>query len=237
MDIAKESADIILLEKSLMVLEEGVLEGRRVFGNILKYVRMGTSSNFGNMFSVLGASAWLPFLPMQPVQLLVQNLLYDFSQTGIPFDHIDDEYLRKPRRWDVGALGRFMLFLGPISSVFDYATFCLMWFFFGAKTPEAHSLFQSGWFVEGLLSQTLVVHIIRTRRVPFVESRASLPLAVLTSAVMLGGLVLPFTSFGETLGLSPLPLSYFPWLAAILISYCALGQMVKSWYARKYGYY
>jgi Mg2+-importing ATPase len=236
-DIAKESADIILLEKSLMVLEEGVLEGRRVFGNILKYVRMGTSSNFGNMFSVLGASAWLPFLPMQPVQLLVQNLLYDFSQTGIPFDHIDDEYLRKPRRWDVGVLGRFMLFLGPISSVFDYATFCLMWFFFGAKTPEAHSLFQSGWFVEGLLSQTLVVHIIRTRRVPFVESRASLPLAVLTSAVMLGGLVLPFTSFGETLGLSPLPLSYFPSLAAILISYCALGQMVKSWYARKYGYY
>jgi Mg2+-importing ATPase len=236
-DIAKESADIILLEKSLMVLEEGVLEGRRVFGNILKYIRMGTSSNFGNMFSVLGASAWLPFLPMQPVQLLVQNLLYDFSQTGIPFDQIDNVYLRKPRRWDVGAINRFMLFLGPVSSVFDYATFCLMWFFFGAKTPEAQSLFQSGWFVEGLLSQTLIVHIIRTRRIPFVESRASLPLTVLTVAVMILGLLIPFTSLGETLGLTPLPLSYFPWLAAILIGYCALGQMVKSWYARRYGYY
>jgi Mg2+-importing ATPase len=236
-DIAKESADIILLEKSLMVLEEGVLEGRRVFGNILKYIRMGTSSNFGNMFSVLGASAWLPFLPMQPVQLLVQNLLYDFSQIGIPFDQVDDEFLRKPRRWDVGAISRFMLFLGPVSSVFDYGTFCLMWFFFGAKTPAAQSLFQSGWFVEGLLSQTLIVHIIRTRLVPFVESRASLPLTVLTTAVMFSGLVLPFTSLGETLGLAPLPLTYCPWLATILISYCILGQMVKSWYARKYGYY
>lgn len=236
-DIAKESADIILLEKSLMVLEEGVLEGRRVFGNILKYIRMGTSSNFGNMFSVLGASAWLPFLPMQPVQLLVQNLLYDFSQTGIPFDQIDAEYLKKPRRWDVNVIRRFMLFFGPISSVFDYATFCLMWFFFGAKTPAAQSLFQSGWFVEGLLSQTLIVHIIRTRKLPFVESRASVPLTVLTAAVMLGGLLIPFTSLGEALGLRPLPLSYFPGLAAMLITYCVLGQVVKNWYARKYGYY
>lgn len=236
-DIAKESADIILLEKSLMVLEEGVLEGRRVFGNILKYIRMGTSSNFGNMISVLGASAWLPFLPMQPVQLLVQNLLYDFSQTAIPFDQIDDEYLRRPRRWDVGAIRRFMLYFGPVSSLFDYTTFCLMWFYFGAKTPAAQSLFQTGWFVEGLLSQTLIVHIIRTRKTPFVESRASVPLTVLTTTVMLGGLVIPFTPFGETLRLSPLPLVYFPCLAATLISYCILGQIVKSWYARKYGYY
>lgn len=236
-DIAKESADLILLEKSLMVLEEGVLEGRRTFGNILKYIRMGTSSNFGNMFSVLGASAWLPFLPMQPVQLLVQNLLYDLSQVGIPFDHMDEEYLRKPRRWDVNAITRFMLFLGPVSSIFDYATFALMWYFFGARTPASQSLFQSGWFVEGLLSQTLIVHIIRTRRMPFVESRASAPLTILTLAVMLAGLVIPFTAFGRTLGLGPLPAAYFGWLVLILISYVALAQMVKNWFAQKFGYY
>jgi Mg2+-importing ATPase len=236
-DIAKESADLILLEKSLMVLEEGVLEGRRTFGNILKYIRMGTSSNFGNMFSVLGASAWLPFLPMQPVQLLVQNLLYDFSQVGIPFDHMDEEYLRKPRRWDVNAIARFMLFLGPVSSIFDYATFALMWYFFGAKTPESQSLFQSGWFIEGLLSQTLIVHIIRTRKLPFVESRASAPLTFLTLAVMLAGLVIPFTTFGSTLGLGPMPAAYFGWLVLILISYVALAQMVKNWFAQKFGYY
>jgi len=236
-DIARESADIILLEKSLMVLEEGVLEGRRTFGNILKYIRMGTSSNFGNMFSVLGASAWLPFLPMQPVQLLVQNLLYDFSQTAIPFDGMDAEYLTKPRRWEVKGIARFMLYLGPVSSIFDYATFCLMWFVFGARTPAAQSLFQSAWFVEGLLSQTLIVHVIRTRRLPFLESRASAPLALLTSAVMLAGLVIPFTGFGATLGLRPLPLPYFAWLVLILAAYVGLAQVVKTWFARKYGYY
>jgi Mg2+-importing ATPase len=236
-DIAKESADIILLEKSLMVLEEGVLEGRRTFGNILKYIRMGTSSNFGNMFSVLGASAWLPFLPMQPVQLLVQNLLYDFSQVGIPFDRMDEEYSRKPRKWDVTAIGRFMLFFGPVSSIFDYATFCLMWFVFGARTPAKQSLFQSGWFIQGLLSQTLIVHIIRTRKTPFIESRAAAPLALLTAAVMLAGIVIPFTPFGETLGLEPPPAVYFLWLTAILGAYCLLAQVVKNWFARRYGYY
>jgi Mg2+-importing ATPase len=236
-DIAKESADLILLEKSLMVLEEGVLEGRRTFGNILKYIRMGTSSNFGNMFSVLGASAWLPFLPMQPVQLLVQNLLYDFSQVGIPFDHMDEEFLKKPRRWDVNAIARFMLFLGPVSSIFDYATFALMWFFFAARTPDAQALFQSGWFVEGLLSQTLIVHIIRTRKVPFIESTASAPLTFLTVTVMLAGLIIPFTAFGSTLGLRPLPLVYFGWLVLILLCYVALAQAVKNWFARKYGFY
>jgi Mg2+-importing ATPase len=236
-DVARESADIILLEKSLMVLEEGVLEGRRTFGNILKYIRMGTSSNFGNMFSVLGASAWLPFLPMQPVQLLVQNLLYDFSQIGIPFDEMDAEYLKKPRRWEVSAIARFMLCLGPVSSIFDYATFCLMWFIFGARTPATQSLFQSAWFVEGLLSQTLIVHIIRTRRIPFFESRASAPLTLLTLAVMFAGLVIPFTAFGETLDLGPLPISYFAWLLLILAAYVGLAQVVKNWFARKYGYY
>jgi Mg2+-importing ATPase len=236
-DIARESADIILLEKSLMVLEEGVLEGRRTFGNVLKYIRMGTSSNFGNMFSVLGASAWLPFLPMQPVQLLVQNLLYDFSQIGIPFDGVDAEYLKKPRRWEVSAIARFMLYLGPVSSIFDYATFCLMWFVFGVRTPATQSLFQSAWFVEGLLSQTLIVHIIRTRRIPLFESRASAPLTLLTLAVMLAGLLIPFTAFGETLGLRPLPLTYFAWLLLILAAYVGLAQVVKNWFARKYGYY
>jgi len=236
-DIARESADIILLEKSLLVLEEGVVEGRRTFGNILKYIRMGTSSNFGNVFSVVGASAWLPFLPMQPVQLLVQNLLYDFSQTAIPFDHMDSEYLKVPRRWEPAGIARFMLHLGPVSSIFDYVTFCLMWFFFGARTPEAQSLFQSGWFVEGLLSQTLIVHIIRTHKVPFLESRAAAPLALLTALVMLAGLAIPFTGFGRTIGLQPLPWTYFPFLAFILASYVVLAQLVKNWYARKYGYW
>ncbi len=236
-DIAKESADLILLEKSLTVLEEGVLEGRRTFGNILKYIRMGTSSNFGNMFSVLGASAWLPFLPMQPVQLLVQSLLYDFSQIGIPFDGMDEEYLKKPRRWNVNAIARFMLFLGPVSSIFDYATFALMWFYFGARTPEAQSMFQTGWFVEGLLSQTLIVHVIRTRKIPFMESSAAAPLMFLTASVMLAGLIIPFTAFGATLDLRPLPLAYFGWLVLILVCYVALAQAVKNWFARKYGFY
>ncbi|MBN9660105.1 MAG: magnesium-translocating P-type ATPase [Acidobacteria bacterium] len=236
-DVAKESADIILLEKSLMVLEEGVLEGRRTFGNIVKYIRMGTSSNFGNMLSVLGASVWLPFLPMLPVQLLVQNLLYDFSQTAIPFDEVEEEYLKAPRRWDVAAIGRFMLFLGPVSSLFDYATFALMWFYFGAKTPAGQSLFQTGWFVEGLLSQTLIVHIIRTRRIPFLESRAALPLSLLTGLVICAGLAIPFTPFGKTLGLRPLPGVYFGWLVVILSAYGVLTQWMKNWFARRFGYY
>lgn len=155
-DIAKESADIILLDKNLMVLEQGVLEGRRTFGNILKYLNMTASSNFGNVFSVMGASALLPFLPMQPIQLLTQNLLYDISQITIPFDSVDKEFLRKPQKWAVPNIGRFMLFIGPISSIFDFATYALMWFVFDANTPEEVQLFNSAWFVEGLLSQTYI---------------------------------------------------------------------------------
>src|SRR5664279_2411046 len=170
-DIAKESADMILLEKDLMVLEEGVLEGRKVFVNIIKYIRMGASSNFGNMFSVLGASAWLPFLPMAPIQVLTNNLLYDFSQTAIPTDNIDAEYLEKPRKWEIRNIARFMLFIGPISSIFDYATYCLMYYGFGARTLQDAPLFQTGWFVESLLSQTLIIHVIRTSRIPFFQSR------------------------------------------------------------------
>ena len=236
-DIAKESADIILLEKSLLVLEEAILEGRRTFGNILKYIRMGTSSNFGNVFSVLGASAWLPFLPMQPVQLLVQNLLYDFSQIAIPFDDMDQEYLKKPRRWNANAIARFMIYFGPVSSIFDYATFFLMWFLFQANSPEKQALFQTGWFVEGLLSQTLIVHVIRTRRVPFLQSRASGPLLATTGLVVGAGVVIPFTGLGASLGMQPLPAQYFPWLVLILVSYGVLGQLMKRWYDRRFGYY
>ncbi len=235
-DIAKESADIILLEKDLLVLEQGVIEGRKVFGNIIKYIKMGASSNFGNVFSMLGASSVLPFLPLRPVQLLTQNLLYDFSQVGIPLDQVDAEYLEKPRRWEIDDIARFMLFMGPISSIFDYATFALMWFYFKANHPEVQSLFQSGWFVEGLLSQTLIVHMIRTRQIPFIQSRASVPLLLTTFFAMALGLWLPFSRLGSALGFVPLPLNYFAWLVAILLSYCVLTQIVKNWFIRRYGY-
>lgn len=233
-DIAKESADIILLEKDLMVLENGVIEGRRTFGNIIKYVKMTASSNFGNMFSVLAASAFLPFLPMLPIHLLVQNLLYDMSQTAIPFDRMDDDYLSRPRRWDASDLSRFMIYTGPISSIFDITTYLLMWHVFGCSSPGAQSLFQSGWFVEGLLSQTLIVHMIRTKKIPFIQSRASWPVMCMTLAIMAAGIIIPFTRFGSCIGLTPLPLSYFPWLAATLIAYCVLTQVVKEWYIRRF---
>lgn len=236
MDIAKESADIILLEKSLLVLEEGIIEGRKVFGNIVKYIKMGASSNFGNVFSVLGASALLPFLPMQPVQLLTQNLLYDLSQTAIPFDNVDEEYLEVPRKWEIGDIGRFMVFIGPISSIFDYCTFALMWFVFKANSEANASLFQSGWFVEGLLSQTLVVHMIRTRKIPFIQSRASLPMILLTCTIMAVGIAFPFSFLGAKIGLTALPGAYFPWLIAMLVSYCLLTQLVKQWFVKKFGF-
>lgn len=234
-DIAKESADIILLEKDLMVLEQGVLSGRETFGNIIKYVKMTASSNFGNMFSVLAASAFLPFLPMLSIHLLIQNLLYDISQTAIPFDKMDKEFLLKPRRWDSSDIARFMIFIGPISSIFDIATYLLMWYVFGCQSPEAQTLFQSGWFIEGLLSQTLIVHMIRTRRIPFVQSNAAWPLMLMTFAIMAIGIAIPFTSFGSYIGLMPLPLSYFPWLIAILLSYCVLTQVIKQWYIKRFG--
>ncbi|NCR45296.1 MAG: magnesium-translocating P-type ATPase, partial [Microcystis aeruginosa SX13-01] len=235
-DIAKESADIILLEKSLMVLEEGILEGRKTFGNIVKYIKMGTSSNFGNMFSVLGASALLPFLPMQPVQILVNNLLYDFSQTGIPFDHVDKEYLTKPRKWQVGDIQKFMLYIGPMSSIFDYVTYALMWFVFQANTVEQQALFQTGWFVESLMTQTLIVYIIRTPKIPFLQSRPSLPMLLVTLTVMAVAIYLPFSPIASGLGFVPLPAKYFFWLALILSSYCVLTQLVKTWFVKKYGY-
>ena len=233
-DIAKESADIILLEKDLMVLEDGVLEGRKTFGNINKYIKMTASSNFGNMFSVMFASAFLPFLPMMPIHLLIQNLLYDISQTTIPFDRMDPEFLRKPRRWDASDLKRFMIYIGPISSIFDIVTYLVMWHVFGCNSPEHQSLFQSGWFIEGLLSQTLIVHMIRTRKIPFIQSHATWPVIGMTTLVMVIGIVIPFTSFGASIGLQALPLSYFPWLVGILLSYCVLTQLVKNCYIRKF---
>ncbi len=234
-DIAKESADIILLEKDLMVLEDGVIEGRKTFGNIIKYTKMTASSNFGNMFSVLAASAFLPFLPMLPIHLLVQNLMYDISQTTIPFDSMDKEYLSKPRKWDASDLRRFMVFIGPISSIFDIACFLIMWFVFGCVTPDHQALFQSGWFIVGLLTQTLIVHMIRTRKIPFIQSRATWPVLIATMVIMLLGIVIPFTKFGEYLGFVPLPASYFLWLIGILLCYCGLTQLIKVWYIKRFG--
>jgi P-type Mg2+ transporter len=233
-DIAKESADIILLEKSLMVLEEGVIEGRRVFGNIIKYIKMGASSNFGNMFSVLGASAFLPFLPMAPVQVLFNNLLYDFSQASLATDHVDDEYLLAPRRWEIGNIARFMLYIGPISSLFDYATFFALLFFFHAGHNAM--LFQTGWFVESLLSQTLIVHVIRTGKVPFIQSRPSLPLALTSIAICVVGIVLPYSPFAGSFGFMPLPVLYWPALTFILLAYMGLTQLIKTWVVRKFGF-
>ena len=235
-DIAKEAADIILLEKSLMVLEEGVLEGRRTFANMLKYIKMTASSNFGNVFSVLVASAFIPFLPMLPMHLLVQNLLYDVSQIAIPFDNVDDEMLKKPQRWQPADVGRFMLFFGPISSIFDILTFCLMWYVFQANTPEHQTLFQSGWFVVGLLTQTLIVHMIRTPKIPFLQSRAAMPLLVMTGVIMAIGIFLPMGPLAGYFKLEALPPLYFVFLPMILLAYMGLTQAVKGFYIRKFGW-
>ncbi len=233
-DIAKESADIIMLEKNLMFLKEGVLEGRKTFCNIIKYIKMAVSSNFGNVFSVLGASALLPFLPMMPLQILVQNLLYDISQITIPFDNVDSDFLLKPRKWDPKGITRFMIFIGPISSIFDYTTFAVLWFVFGANSPDKQALFQSGWFIEGLLTQTLIVHVIRTQKIPFIQSIASLPLLLTTILIMAIGIYIPYSYAGQSIGMVPLPANYFYWLVGTLIGYCALTQLIKTWYIRRY---
>ncbi|MDR3554734.1 MAG: magnesium-translocating P-type ATPase [Syntrophobacteraceae bacterium] len=245
-DVAKEAADIVLLEKSLLVLEEGIIEGRKVFANIVKYIRMGASSNFGNMFSVVGASYLLPFLPMLPVQVLANNLLYDFSQTGIPMDSVDEELIVKPLKWNINTVKLFMVFIGPVSSIFDYATFAVMWFFFhcsafldpatGAVQKQAlASLFQTGWFVESLLTQTLIVHIIRTRRVPFFGSHASAHLTITTLIIMGIGAWLPYSPFAKDFGLVRLPAIYWAWIALFLLSYSVLTHLIKTWFFRRYG--
>ncbi len=256
-DIAKESADMILLEKSLMVLEEGVLEGRKVFVNILKYIRMGASSNFGNMFSVVGASAWLPFVPMAPIQVLTNNLLYDFSQVPIPTDNVGPVQIAKPRPWRMGEIGKFIVFVGPISSIFDYTTYALMWFFFDCRNlglippPElaarfahassphetyAAALFHTGWFVESLITQTLVVHVIRTMQIPFIQSRASWQLTLTTLLIMAIGAILPFSPLAAYLGFVPLPHIFWPFLLATLLCYVGITQVVKTWLFKRAWY-
>jgi Mg2+-importing ATPase len=271
-DVAKESADIILLEKSLLVLEDGILEGRKVFGNIIKYIRMGASSNFGNMFSMVGASIFLPFLPMAPIQILLNNLLYDASQVGIPSDYVDEEYLTTPRKWNIENIRRFMVYIGPMSSIFDYATFFLMLYFFNCrffselstgaemKTYIEHlvqpfsnyyypiliaskikasyyeCLFHTGWFVESILTQTLIVHIIRTNRIPFLQSIASPFLLLTTGVIMIIGSALPYLpGVGAYFGLVPLPAIFWAWIAAFLFLYMALTHTVKVWFFRKDG--
>jgi Mg2+-importing ATPase len=253
-DIAKESADVILLEKSLMVLEEGVLEGRKVFVNILKYIRMGASSNFGNMFSVIGASAWLPYMPMAPIQVLTNNLLYDFSQVPIPTDNVGPQQIAKPRPWNMGEIAKFIVFIGPISSIFDYTTYALMWFVFkcsdlglvpppelvaryaGITDPEktyAAALFHTGWFVESLMTQTLIIHVIRTNLIPFVQSRASWQLTMTTLLIMAFGAWLPFSPLASTLGFVPLPPLFWMLLLLTLVCYVGLTQVIKMWLIRK----
>jgi len=214
------------------VLEQGVVEGRKVFGNIIKYIKMAASSNFGNMLSVVGASAFLPFLPMLPIQVLTNNLLYDFSQTAIPTDNVDADWLIKPRRWAIDEIQRFILFIGPISSIFDYITFYVLWHFFGAGNNPA--LFHTGWFIESVFTQTLIIHVIRTNKIPFVESRASWPL-IFTSLIIVGiASWLTVSPLAGTLGFVVLPPGFWWWLLGILVGYVALTQLVKNWLNRKY---
>lgn len=246
-DIAKESADIILLEKDLMVLEEGIIEGRKTFGNIIKYIKMTASSNFGNMFSVVAASAFLPFLPMLPIQIIFLNLIYDISCISIPWDNMDPEYLKKPRKWDASSIGKFMLWIGPTSSVFDVTTYIIMFFIIcPAVTGGAYgapgvdkilfaSLFNAGWFVESLWSQTLVIHMIRTPKIPFIQSRASLPVLLLTTFSILVGTITPYTPLGASMGMSAMPLSYFPWLIGMILCYMGLATFLKTMYRKRYG--
>jgi Mg2+-importing ATPase len=242
-------------------LEEGVLEGRKVFANILKYIRMGASSNFGNMFSVLGASIFLPWVPMAPIQILTNNLLYDFSQVPIPTDEVDPEQIAKPRPWSIGQISRFILFIGPCSSIFDYTTFFMMWFIFGCGRSDLvcprelveqmkgvvaalgtdisvdfayrMCLFQTGWFVESLLTQTLIIHVIRTNRIPFVQSIASWPLLVTSALIMVIGAWLPFSPIGPYLNFVPLPVGYWPLVGLTLVGYVVLTQLVKTWLLRR----
>ena len=232
-DIAKESSDIILLENSLLILEQGVLEGRRVFGNIVKYIKMAASSNFGNMFSVVGASAFLPFLPMLPIQVLTNNLLYDFSQTTIPTDEVDADWLTKPRKWEIGGILRFILFIGPISSIFDYLTFFMMLYLFNCWHNPA--LFHTGWFVESLFTQTLIIHVIRTNKIPFLQSWASWPLILTSIIIVVVGAGLTVSPLAGALGFVALPPRYWLLLAAILVCYVVLTQLIKTWFYRRFG--
>lgn len=234
-DIAKETADIILLEKDLMVLEEGVIEGRHTFGNIVKYIKLAASGNFGNIISVIVASIFLPFLPMLPVQILTQNLLCDFSQIGMPFDSVDEEYVKKPRKWETRSIKSFMAYMGPLSSIFDLLCFAVMWWIIKANTAELAPLFQCGWFIFGTVSQVLVIHIIRTGKIPFLQSKPSAPLLLSTTVVTVLALVVGFSKLAIGIDMLPLPLSFLPWLVLILAGYFVCAQLIKRFYIRRYG--
>lgn len=218
-----------------MVIDEGVIEGRKTFINIIKYIKMALSSNFGNMFSVLGAAILLPFLPMLPLQLLIQNLLYDISQLAIPLDKVERNLIRMPRNWVPGDLIRFILFVGPVSSIFDYITFGVLWFYFDANSLAMESLFQTGWFVEGLITQTLIIHMIRTPRIPFIQENASLPLILSTVSVAVIGIWLPFSPFALHIGMVALPFNYLIFLSLVMIGYWTLMSVVKYWYIKRFG--
>ena len=257
-DVAKESADIILLEKDLMVLEQGIIEGRKTYANMIKYIKMTASSNFGNMFSVLAASALLPFLPMMSVHLIFLNLIYDLSCTAIPWDNVDEEFIAKPRKWDASSVGNFMIWIGPTSSIFDFTTYLFMYFVFcpifvsggvlfndlpahfsGAELAMMQAkyigMFQAGWFVESMWSQTLVIHMIRTPKLPFIQSRASAPLTLLTMMGITILTIIPFTPFGAMLGFTALPAAYFAYLIPCILLYMVLATSLKKAYARHYG--
>ena len=229
-DVARESADIILLKKDLTVLGEGVLEGRKTFGNTMKYIMMGTSSNFGNMFSAAGAAVFLPFLPMLPTQILLNNLLYDTSELGIPTDNVDPEYVEQPRKWDIHFIRNFMFAFGPISSLFDFLTFGIMIFLFSAGTLDKAALFQTAWFVESLSTQTFVIFVIRTRKIPFFKSRPSRILAAGSIGVVAIGWIIPFTPLGALFGFIPLPAEFLLLLVAMLAVYLVLVELMKHWF-------
>ena len=257
-DVAKESADIVLLEKDLMVLEEGIVEGRKTYANMIKYIKMTASSNFGNMFSVLAASALLPFLPMMSIHLLCLNLIYDLSCTAIPWDNVDEEFIKVPRKWDASSVGKFMIWMGPVSSIFDFTTYIFMYFVFcpifvshgvlyndlasvysGAELIQMQfnyiAMFQAGWFVESMWSQTLVIHMIRTPKLPFIESRASLPVCLLTFTGIAVLTIIPFTPIGTILGFVSLPGAYFAYLIPCIIAYMLLATSIKKAYVRHFG--
>jgi len=231
-DVARESADIILLRNDLTVLAEGVLEGRRTFGNTMKYVMLGVSSNFGNMFSVAGAALFLPFLPMLPVQILLNNLLYDVSQSTITTDNVDQEYVERPKRWDISFIRRFMVSLGPVSSLFDFLTFFMMLIVFNASA----SLFQTAWFIESLCSQTLVVFVIRSKRTPFYKSKPSKFLLASSLGIIGFAIILPFTPLGSLFGFVPPPPAFFAALAIILGAYLLLADVIKRWFYKRNAY-
>ena len=231
-DITKETADIILLKKNLNVLTDGVLEGRKTFGNLLKYIKIAVSSNFGEVLSVLVASVVLPFFPITPIQLLVQSLLYDLGQLSLPYDNVDKEYLEKPRRWDLKSIKRFMFYMGPTSSIFDLIVFALIWFVFGVRDA---ALFQTIWFCFGIISTMMGLHVIRSGKRPFVESNASNAVYITTIGISLLTLLIPFTGLGKIIGLVPLPLVYLLIIFGVAFLYCMLASFVKKKYIKKYG--